>query len=97
MMINTAVNTGIGNIKNAIKSADGSVQEIVRQTVQPIAAASAAAPVGGRQTQTAPSALSQGSWEEAALEQEVAIYRTQGSAQIVSTRNTVGQVIDTFA
>ena len=96
MMINTAVATGIGNIKNAIKSTDGSAQQIARQTVNPLASASAAAPVADRQMQTTPPA-SRDAWEEPALEQEVALYRAQDGARIVSAGNEVGRVVDTFA
>ncbi|MCB1919913.1 MAG: hypothetical protein KDJ28_08040 [Candidatus Competibacteraceae bacterium] len=96
MMINTAINMGAGSIKGAIKSTDGSVQRIARETVHPLASASAAAPVGDRRTQTTASAPQQDLWEEPALEQEAALYRAQGSARIVSASNAVGQVIDTF-
>jgi hypothetical protein len=97
MMINPAINMGAGSIKGAIKSTDGSIRESVRQTVQPIASASASASVGDRQMQTTPSASQQDSWEESALEQEIALYQTQGNARIVNASNEVGQVIDTFA
>ena len=96
MMINTAVNMGAGGIKGAIKSTDGSAQRIAKEAVHPLASALAAAPVSDRRMQTAPSALQQDLWEEPALEQGVALYRTQGNARIVSANNAVGQVIDTF-
>lgn len=97
MMINTAINMGAGSIKGAIKSTDGSVQRIARETVHPLASALAAAPVGDRQMQTTASAPQQDLWEEPALEQqEAALYRAQGNARIVSANNAVGQVIDTF-
>ena len=97
MMINTAVNTGIGSIQGAIKSTDGSAQEMARETVHPLAPASTAAPVAERRMQTTPSASRQDSWEEPALEQETALYRAQGGARIVSAGNKVGRAIDTFA
>ena len=95
MMMNTAINTGIGSIQGAIKSTDGSAQRIARQTVQPLASVSAAAPVAGRQMQETPSASQQDTWMASALEQEAVLYRAQGGAQIVNAGHE-GQVIDTF-
>jgi hypothetical protein len=94
MMINTAVNTGIGSIKGAIKSTDGSAEQMARRIVHPLAPASAVAPVNAQWMQTAPSAAREASSTESLPAEEAAIYQAQGG---VSIGNEVGQLIDTFA